>query len=119
MYLIHNKDAVVKIKIKVTRCEKGYSDSYMKTLEDIIMKMDQLDSLMYSIETAMLDAAPADAGEKVIRLHNLIYLLWEQFLQARADIDELNGHIEVCNAVYAVNRVREMQDEIERLKRGA
>ena len=80
------------------------------------MKMDQLDSLMYSIETAMLDAAPADAGEKVIRLHNLIYLLWEQFLQARADIDELN---EVCNAVYAVNRVREMQDEIERLKRGA
>ncbi len=91
----------------------------MKTLEDIIMKMDQLDSLMYSIETAMLDAAPADAGEKVIRLHNLIYLLWEQFLQARADIDELNGHIEVCNAVYAVNRVREMQDEIERLKRGA
>lgn len=49
----------------------------MKTLEDIIMKMDQLDSLMYSIETAMLDAAPADAGEKVIRLHNLIYLLWE------------------------------------------
>ena len=66
----------------------------MKTLEDIIMKMDQLDSLMYSIETAMLDAAPADAGEKVIRLHNLIYLLWEQFLQARADIDELyNGLI--------------------------
>lgn len=81
----------------------------MKTLEDIIMKMDQLDSLMYSIETAMLDAAPADAGEKVIRLHNLIYLLWEQFLQARADIDELNGHIEVCISDIQAGRIDRLQ----------
>lgn len=91
----------------------------MKSFDDVIAKMKQIDSLMYSIETAMLDAAPAEHDEKVMRLHNLIYLLWEQLSQAQADIDELNGHVAVCNAIYAANRVREMQEEIERLKRGA
>ena len=50
----------------------------MKTFDDILVKMGQLDSLMYSVESAMIEAAPEDGGEEVIRLHNLIYLLWDQ-----------------------------------------
>lgn len=88
----------------------------MRDFCDVIAKLDQIDSLMYSIETAMLDAAPTDADEKVMRLHNLIYLLWGQFSQVRAEADELNGHIKVCNAIFAVNRVREKDDEIEALR---
>lgn len=83
---------------------------------DVIAKLDQIDSLMYSVETAMLDAAPAKADKKVMNLHNLIYLLWEQFSQVRSEVDELNGHIQVCNAVFAVNHVREKDAEIEALK---
>lgn len=88
----------------------------MKDFCDVIAKLDQIDSLMYSVETAMLDAAPAEADKKVMNLHNLIYLLWEQFSQVRSEVDELNGHIQVCNAVFAVNRVQEKNDEIETLR---
>ena len=36
-----------------------------------------------------------------------------------ADTEELNGHVKVCNAVYAVNKVDEMRATIERLKGNA
>ena len=32
----------------------------MKTFDDILVKMGQLDSLMYSVESAMIEAAPED-----------------------------------------------------------
>ena len=83
----------------------------MKTFDDILVKMGQLDSLMYSVESAMIEAAPEDGGEEVIRLHNL--------KQVTADTEELNGHVKVCNAVYAVNKVDEMRATIERLKGNA
>ena len=91
----------------------------MKTFDDILVKMGQLDSLMYSVESAMIEAAPEDGGEEVTRLHHLIYLLWDQLKQVTADTEELNGHVKVCNAVYAVNKVDEMRATIERLKRNA
>ena len=91
----------------------------MKTFDDILVKMGQLDSLMYSVESAMIEAAPEDGGEEVIRLHNLIYLLWDQLKHVTADTEELNGHVKVCNAVYAVNKVDEMRATIERLKGNA
>ena len=55
----------------------------------------------------------------MIRLHNLIYLLWDQLKQVTADTEELNGHVKVCNAVYAVNKVDKMRATIERLKGNA
>ena len=88
----------------------------MKTFDDILLKLDQLDSFMYSIESAMIEAAPEGGSEQVIRLHNLIYLLWDQLKQVAADTAELNGHVKVCNAVYAANKVDEMRATIERLK---
>ena len=80
------------------------------------MKMQQIDSLMYSVESAMIDAAPEGGGEAVTRLHNLVYLLWDQLKQIGEDMEKLNGHAKVCNAVFAVNDVDEMRATIERLK---
>lgn len=52
------------------------------------------------------------------QVQNLFYILTEQIGSAKEDIDEVAGHIRVCNAVYAVNRVQELKAEIDRLKNG-
>lgn len=91
----------------------------MKTLENIILKLEQMDSLMFSIEGAMIEAAEEDLSNETKRLHNLIYLLWEQLQQVSKDVGEVNGHIEVCNAIYAVNRVEELKQELAELKKEA
>jgi len=90
----------------------------MKTLEDIILRLDQMDSLMFSIEDAML-AAAENGGNDTKKLHNLVYILWEQLQQVTKEATELNGHIEVCNAVYAVHRVEELKNELAELKKDA
>ena len=91
----------------------------MMNFDDILVKLEQVDSLMYSVEGAMIAAAPEDGGAEVTRLHNLVYLLWDQLRQIAEDTKELNGHVKVCNAIYAVNKVDEMRATIERLKGNA
>lgn len=90
----------------------------MKTLDDVIIKADQLDSLMYAIEGQMLQAADDEGGEGMLRLHNLFYLLWDQLKQISADITEVNGHIKVCNTILAMNHVEDLKAEIGILKQG-
>ena len=89
----------------------------MKTLETITIKLEQMDSLMYSIESAMLEVDGEDINAAK-RLHNLVYLLWDHLQQLAKDATEVNGHIKVCNAIFAVNHVDELKAEIERLKNG-
>lgn len=91
----------------------------MKSLENIIMRLETMDSLMFSIEGAMIEAAAEELSDKTKRLHNLIYLLWEQLQQVTKDAGEVNGHIEVCNAIYAMNRVEELKRELAELKKEA
>ena len=38
----------------------------MKTFDDILVKMGQLDSLMYSVESAMIEATPEDGGDSFL-----------------------------------------------------
>ena len=91
----------------------------MKSLENIIIKLEMMDSLMFSIEGAMIEATTEELSDETKRLHNLIYLLWEQLQQVKKDVGEVNGHIEVCNAIYAVNRVEELKRELVELKKEA
>lgn len=89
----------------------------MKNLDEMIIKMEQIDSLMYAFEGAILNADETfgENNEKK-QVHNLFYLLWEQLQQVQKDAEELNGHIGVCNAIYAVNRVEELKQELAELK---
>lgn len=91
----------------------------MKSLESILLKLEQVDSLMYSIEGAMIEVADEELNDEAKRLHNLIYLLWNQLQQITKEVIEVNGHIEVCNAVYAVNRVEELRRELAEMKNEA
>lgn len=87
----------------------------MKNLDDIIIKMEQIDSLLYAMEGALLEENEDDHKTKK-QSHNLFYLLWENFSRLQNDTEELNDHISVCNAVFAVNRVEELKQELSDLK---
>ncbi len=63
----------------------------MKSSEDIILKLEQLDSLMYCIEGEAI--AVDEAGGDMRHLHNLIYLLWDQLREVTKKVNELNAQI--------------------------
>lgn len=87
----------------------------MKNYENVCIKLNQVnDSLMYSLETALLDELETENGVK--RARDLFYIVWDILNQIEADLDELNGHIAVCNAVYAVNYVNDLKAELESVK---
>ena len=89
----------------------------MKTFDDIAIRIGAIESLMPSIEKSLDDAFLESGGSPAIeQVQNLVYILTEQIEAAQAEINEVAGHIQVCNAVYAAGRVRELQEEIERLK---
>lgn len=89
----------------------------MKTFDDIAMRIGAIDSLMPSIEKSLDNAFLDSGGSPAIeRVQNLMYILTGQIEAAQAEINEVAGHIQVCNAVYAAGRVRELQEEVERLK---
>lgn len=93
----------------------------MKNLDNVCIKFNQVnESLMYALETALVDEwETEEAAERSIkRARDLFYIVWDSLNQIENDLDELNGHIKVCNAVYAVNRVNEMKEELEALKSG-
>lgn len=89
----------------------------MTKLDNIAMRLEQIDSLAYAVETDMLKTE--GVGEEFTRMQHLFYLLWEQVKQVAAEVDELNGHNLVCNAIEAVNNIAELKEEIERLKQNA
>ena len=93
----------------------------MKNLDNVCIKFNQVnESLMYALETALVDEwETEEATERSIkRARDLFYIVWDSLNQIEKDLDELNGHIKVCNAVYAVNRVNELKEELEALKSG-
>lgn len=89
----------------------------MKTFDDIAIRIGAIESLIPSIEKSLDDAFLESGGSPALeRVQNLVYILTEQIEAAQAEINEVAGHIRVCNAIYAAERVRELKEEIERLK---
>lgn len=90
----------------------------MRTLDDVVIKVDQLNGFMYFVESAMLEAT-ANEGmtDSAKRLHNMIYILMDQLQQLEHDLDEATGHIKTCNVLYAVGNLRGKEAEIVELKR--
>ena len=88
----------------------------MKTFDDIAIRIGAIESLVPSIEKSLDDAFLESVESPAIeRVQNLMYILTEQIEAAQAEINEVAGHIRVCNAVYAAGCVQELQEEVERL----
>lgn len=93
----------------------------MKNLENVCLKLNQVnDSLMYALETALINVNERETdedNEKAIkRSLDLFYIVWDSLTQIEKDLDELSGHIKVCNAVYAANHVNELKSELASLR---
>lgn len=88
--------------------------------ENITTRIEQINSLAYALEGAMIEAAGHGDGDRETKqMQNLFYLLQGELVQLAKDADELNGHIAVYNAVYAVNHVDELKAELAQLKQNA
>lgn len=85
----------------------------MIDFENILCKLDQMDSLMYAIEGEMI--AVDEAGSDMKHLHNLVYILWEQLQQVNKDVEKLRGGPKDRNAIYQVSYVEELEREIAEL----
>ena len=82
----------------------------MKTFDDIAIRIGAIESLVPSIEKSLDDAFLESVESPAIeRVQNLMYILTEQIEAAQAEINEVAGHIRVCNAVYAAGCVQELQ----------
>lgn len=87
--------------------------------ENITTRIEQINSLAYALEGAIIEAAGHDEGERETKqMHNLFYVLLSELEQLAKDADALDGHIAVCNAVFAVNHVDQLKEELEALKSG-
>ena len=88
--------------------------------ENITTRIEQINSLAYALEGAMIEATGhSDSDRETKQMLNLFYLLQGELVQLAKEADELNGHITVCNAVFAVNHVEELKAELAQLKQNA
>ena len=85
-------------------------------VDKLVTKAEQVKALAYTLEGAIIDADLYGAGEESRRAADLFFLLQEQIEMLSELVNNVGGHIEVCNAIYAVNRIDELKTEIERLK---
>lgn len=88
----------------------------MMNIDEMICKIDEIDTLSYSLESLLYEADVFNSGEKGKKVVHLFFVLQEQIENLANKAHELSGHIEVCNAVNAVNHVNELKAEIKRLK---
>ncbi len=88
----------------------------MKTLEDVIIEVEQANDLMYAIEGAMIDATPDEQDVSTRRLHNLTYILMGLLKNIGEDLEEAAGHVKVCNVILASAHVREMEKKLRDLQ---
>ena len=89
----------------------------MKTLDDVMIRMEMMNALATSMEDA-IDAAitASDMSQEALKVQHLFYILLEQINQAKEEAEEVAGHIQVCNAIFATGRVRAMQKELQELR---
>lgn len=89
----------------------------MKNMDDIIIRLEMMETLAASMEDA-IDAAitASEMSRETLKVQHLFYILLEQIHQAQEEADEVAGHIQVCNAILAADRVRAMQSELKELR---
>lgn len=80
----------------------------MVTPEEIRLDAAKLDSLMEAFEAKFLHFL--DLGKDEIEERNkgamAFYAMRDLLKKMEADAEELCGHMEVCNAVFAINQIR-------------
>lgn len=81
-----------------------------KNLENAMYDIEKVDGLMYAIETSFLDIEVKDHEFKRAEAGiNTFYALWDAVKKVRKDIDKLKDDEKVVDAIYAVNKFRNLE----------
>lgn len=89
----------------------------MKNFNDLYARLDNINGMMYAAEGAVINSADIRSNEGQ-SLSGMFYILWEQLKALESDIQEIEGHTNVCNTIFAVNHVNELKEELAHLKNG-
>lgn len=88
----------------------------MKSISDVVVRLEQMDSLSLSLESAILEAQSSRLSPADKKAYNLLCLMQEQIGLARKEAEEVEGHFLVANAVVASAQMESLRTENERLK---
>jgi len=89
----------------------------MKTLDSVILKVEQINDFMVCIDDAMIDASEESGMNKSMdRLYSLVSILEDLLHNVSEELDEANGHIKVCNSILASAHVQQLEAELAELR---
>lgn len=89
----------------------------MIDLFQVMNMVEQANTLAYYTESALEEDDCSKTAESRDRLAHMVYALVDKLKEIGPALEEVNGHIQVCNAVFAAAHVREMQKELEELRK--
>jgi len=87
----------------------------MINVRNVIFKAERLEALAYAVDNEMLSITTEGCSEencdRISRAQYLFDILYDELKNLKTALDDLSGHIRVCDAVYAVNQVRQITAE--------
>ena len=90
----------------------------MNNIDNAALQIGKIKALTECVEDAMISAA-SETGltEEVEKMHNLFYALMDAKELLFEALEAAQGDSRVCNVILTINHVRELEEELARLKK--
>lgn len=90
----------------------------MNNIDNAALQIGKIKALTECVEDAMISAA-SETGltEEVEKMHNLFYALMDAQELLFEALEAAQGDSRVCNVILTINNVRELEEELARLKK--
>lgn len=90
----------------------------MNNIDNAALQIGKIKALTECVEDAMISAA-SETGltKEVEKMHNLFYALMDAQELLFEALEAAQGDSRVCNVILTINHVRELEEELARLKK--
>ena len=90
----------------------------MNNIDNATLQIGKIKALTECVEDAMISAA-SETGltAEVEKMHNLFYVLMDAQEVLFEALEAAQGDSRVCNVILTINHVRELKEELARLKK--
>lgn len=90
----------------------------MNNIDNAALQIGKIKALTECVEDAMISAA-SETGltAEVEKMHNLFYVLMDAQEALFEALEAAQGDSRVCNVILTINHVRELEEELARLKK--
>lgn len=90
----------------------------MNNIDNAALQIGKIKALTECVEDAMISAA-SETGltQEVEKMHNLFYALMDAQELLFEALEAAQGDSRVCNVILTINHVKELEEELARLKK--